>query len=174
MYKGSIKKHGDSLTLKEKGTTDVDPRPSSDEDEGNKIPPKALKPDENEIEEITLVQVTNKVIKVSKILSQEIKADLANLMKENADLFVWSVANMPGIDLTIITHKLNVIEGSKSVKQKKRSMALENDKVVVEEVQKILDIVLVSKVTGGWRMCIDFSNLNKACPNDFYPLQRIN
>ena len=49
-------------------------------------------------------------------------------MKENADLFAWSAADMPSIDLATITHKLNVIEGSKPVKQKKRNMAPEKEK----------------------------------------------
>ena len=29
------------------------------------------------------------------------------------------------------------------------------------------------KANGKWRMCVDFTNLNKACPKDSYPLPRI-
>ena len=32
---------------------------------------------------------------------------------------------------------------------------------------------MVKKVNGKWRMCVDFTNLNKACPKDSYPLSRI-
>ncbi|KAL0427158.1 UNVERIFIED_CONTAM: Pro-Pol polyprotein [Sesamum latifolium] len=35
------------------------------------------------------------------------------------------------------------------------------------------NVVLVPKPGGKWRMCIDFRDLNKACPKDFYPLPRI-
>ena len=68
------------------------------------------------------------MIKVGKILSPIIKAKLVSLMKENADLFAWSATYMPGIDPATITHKLNVIEGSKPVKQKKRNMAPKTEK----------------------------------------------
>ena len=32
---------------------------------------------------------------------------------------------------------------------------------------------MVKKANGKWRMCVDFTNLNKACPKDSYPLPRI-
>ena len=32
---------------------------------------------------------------------------------------------------------------------------------------------MVKKANGKWKMCIDFTDLNKACPKDSYPLQRI-
>lgn len=34
-------------------------------------------------------------------------------------------------------------------------------------------MVLVKKPNGTWRMCVDFTDLNKACPNDDYPLPKI-
>lgn len=35
------------------------------------------------------------------------------------------------------------------------------------------NIVLVKKINGKWRMCMDFTDLNKTCPNDSFPLTRI-
>ena len=34
--------------------------------------------------------------------------------------------------------------------------------------------MMVKKANGKWRMCVDFTDLNKACPKDSYPLSRIN
>ena len=56
------------------------------------------------------------------------------MIKDNADLFAWSTVDMLDIDPITITHKLNVIEGSKPMSQKKRNMALEKEKAAEEEV----------------------------------------
>ena len=37
----------------------------------------------------------------------------------------------------------------------------------------LANIVLVKKANGKWRMCVDFTDLNKACPKDSFPLLRI-
>jgi hypothetical protein len=33
--------------------------------------------------------------------------------------------------------------------------------------------VLIKKKNRKWRMCVDYMNLNKACPKDLFPLPRI-
>ena len=38
----------------------------------------------------------------------------------------------------------------------------------------LANVVMVRKANGKWRMCVDFIDLNKACPKDNYPLSRIN
>ena len=37
----------------------------------------------------------------------------------------------------------------------------------------LANIVLVKKANGKWRMCVNFTDLNKACPKDSFPLPRI-
>ena len=37
----------------------------------------------------------------------------------------------------------------------------------------LANVVLVKKPSGKWRMCVDFTDLNKACPKDDYPLPKI-
>nr|MCH9869276.1 reverse transcriptase-like protein [Serratia marcescens] len=43
----------------------------------------------------------------------------------------------------------------------------------VEYPEWLANVVMVKKANGKWRMCIDFTDLNKACPKDCYPLPNI-
>ena len=37
----------------------------------------------------------------------------------------------------------------------------------------LANVVMVKKANGKWRMCVDFTDLNKACPKDSYPFSRV-
>ena len=95
---------------------------------------------------------------------------------------------MPGIDPSIIVHKLNVSPSFSPVCQKKVGVAQEQDKAIAEEVRKLQEadfirevyypdwlanVVMVKKANGKWRICVDFMDLNRACSKDSYPLSRI-
>ena len=92
---------------------------------------------------------------------------------------------MTGIDPSVIIHRLNVSPSFPPIRQKKRVFALEQDQVIAEEVRKLqeasfirdvyypdwlVNVVMVKKTNEKWRMCVDFTDLNKACPKDSYPL----
>ncbi|KAL0337669.1 UNVERIFIED_CONTAM: Transposon Ty3-G Gag-Pol polyprotein [Sesamum calycinum] len=92
------------------------------------------------------------------------------------------------MDPSVITHYLNINLDVEPVKQHKRQFKLEKDKIIQAEVDKLMvprhiqeiqfpewlsNVILVPKPGGKWRMCIDFRDLNKACPKNFYPLPRI-
>ena len=83
---------GTVLTLRERETAEVAPRPSHDDEAGSKIPPRTLEPEETELEKIPLIERTDKTIKIGKTLSPTVKIELTLLTKENADLFAWSAA----------------------------------------------------------------------------------
>ena len=37
----------------------------------------------------------------------------------------------------------------------------------------LVNVVMVKKSNDKWRICVDFTNLNNACPKDSFPLSRI-
>ncbi|GJR97252.1 reverse transcriptase domain-containing protein [Tanacetum coccineum] len=91
---------------------------------------------------------------------------------------------MTGVSRSIAEHRLNIREGYSPVRQKKRGQAPERAKAIQAEVQKLIaagimrevyyhdwlsNPVMVKKHDGSWRMCVDFTDLNKACPQDVTP-----
>jgi len=95
---------------------------------------------------------------------------------------------MSGIDPNFLCHRLTMDPKVKPVHQRRRKFNEERRLVVQEETEKLLNaghireiqypewlanVVLVKKANGKWRMCVDFADLNKACPKDSYPLPSI-
>ncbi|GJV15699.1 reverse transcriptase domain-containing protein [Tanacetum coccineum] len=114
--------------------------------------------------------------------------ELCKLLKKNLDIFAWQPSDMTGVPRSIAEHRLNIREGYSPVRQKKRGQAPERAKAIQAEVQKLVaagimrevyyhdwlsNPVMVKKHDGSWRMCVDFTDLNKACPQDCYPLPEI-
>ena len=96
---------------------------------------------------------------------------------------------MPRINPSVMVHRLNVSPSFPPIRQKKRVFAPERDQAIVEEVRKLQEasfirevyypdwlanVVMVKKASGKWRMCVDFTDLNKACTKDSYPLPWVN
>ena len=95
---------------------------------------------------------------------------------------------MTGIDQEVAVHRLQVDPDYQPVKQKRRKFASEWNKIINDEIQNLLDIgsvcevqylewltnvVVIQKKNGKWRVCIDFTDLNKACPKDSFLLPHI-
>jgi len=53
---------------------------------------------------------------------------------------------MPGIDRRVIKHSLNVDPTKKLVQQKRRVFALERNKAIIEEVEKLLTAGFIREV----------------------------
>ena len=107
---------------------------------------------------------------------------------EFRDIFAFSTEEMPGIPPSVMCHKLDIKPGYKPIKKKLQHQRKERIEAAKEKVEKLLkagfireckysdwlsNVVLVKTSNGKWRMCVDFTNLNKACPKDDYPLPKI-
>jgi hypothetical protein len=95
---------------------------------------------------------------------------------------------MPSIPREVTEHALEIRASSKPVKQRLHRFDEEKSKVIGEEIHKLLEAgfikevhhpewlanpVLVKKKSEKWRMCVDYTSLNKACPKVPFPLPRI-
>ena len=141
-----------------------------------------------ELEPVQLGHQPKHLVYIGSKLAEGIRNPLISFLEQNMEVFSWKQEDMGGVDLIMITHKLNINPSFKSVKQKRRSFAPKRQKTINEEVGKLLqaneirevkypewlaNVVLVKKANGKWRLCIDFTYINRACPKDSFPLPRI-
>jgi hypothetical protein len=121
-------------------------------------------------------------------LSDEQEKALLKFLFNNKDVFAWSANDLCAVNRDVIEHSLNVDPTVRPRKQKLQKMS--NDKVegAKNEVKRLLsarvirevaypewlaNTVMVKKANGKWMMCIDSTDLNKACLKDEFPLPRI-
>ncbi|GJS48994.1 reverse transcriptase domain-containing protein [Tanacetum coccineum] len=127
-------------------------------------------------------------VMIGSYLTKKAGGNLCNLLQRSLDIFSWTPADMTGVPRHIAEHRMNVREGCQPVRQKKRGQAAERNIAINDEVSKIVaagimrevhyhdwlsNPVMVKKSENSWRMCVDFKDLNKACPKDGYPLPEI-
>ena len=127
-------------------------------------------------------------IYISTLLSEEEKAQLCQVIQLNSDVFSWSQADMTEISPVHASHRLNVAPSAKPIRQKVRRFHLDRYLVIQTEVDNLLhigfiraikypewlaNVVVVPKKGNKWRVCVDYTDLNDACPKDSFPLPRI-
>ncbi|URD93608.1 Retrotransposon protein [Musa troglodytarum] len=100
------------------------------------------------------------------------QAQLISLLQENTDVFAWTAADLPGIDPEVSQHHLHISPTARPALKRQQAVQMEVDRLLassfIEEVrypQWLSNVVL--------RMCVDYTDLNRACPKDCFPLPRI-
>ena len=122
---------------------------------------------------------------VSTCLNAPDRNQLLVVLKKYKDCFAWSYNELPGLDRSLVEHRLHMKPNFKPYKQKPRRMSPEVIQKVNEEILRLLkagfirtiryvewlsNIVPVVKKNGKMRVCIAFRNLNLATPKDEYPM----
>lgn len=167
--------HGDQVEPMCEVEAPLDPRILKDEKRGTPV--------EDLISVSICTTDPTKIVKVGSNLSEEQREKLITFLREHHDVFAWSHSDMPGIPPSLSCHKLNVSLHNKPVKQKRRAFNQERYDAIEQEVDRLLaarfireavypdwvsNVVLVKKSNGKWRMCVDFTDLNKSCPQDSF------
>ena len=129
-----------------------------------------------------------KIIRMSKMLSPEIKKRYIKLMKDFPDVFAWSYEDLKVYDTKVIQHVIPIKDDQKPFKQKLRWINPLLLPLIEKEVRKLFDakiimslrfskwvanLVPVRKKSGEIRLCVDFQNLNRVSLKDNYPLPKM-
>ncbi|XP_068502519.1 uncharacterized protein [Phaseolus vulgaris] len=133
-------------------------------------------------------EIGGKTFKLGKNLDDGTQEQIAKVIGRHLDAFAWSTSDMPGIDPDFLCHRLAMDPQVRPVRKRRRKFNEKRRQAIRDETQKLLEaghikeiqypewlanVVLVKKSNGKWRMCVDFTDLNKACPKDSYPLPSI-
>jgi hypothetical protein len=138
---------------------------------------------------VPLDQATPKqTVIISEDLTSHDEERLLFCLSKNKHVFAWSALNLVRVSRSIIEHRLGIDPSVRPKKQRLHKMSDEKIEAAKAEVHRLLEanfiepvayptwlanVVMVQKKSGKWRMCIDFTSLNKACPKDNFPLPRI-
>ena len=86
---------------------------------------------------------------------------------------------------TVAQHRLNLQKDCRLIRKRLNRFHPAHREVIKQEVDKFLaigfikeiqypewlsNVVVVPKKNGKWRVCVDYTNLNDACPKDTFPL----
>ena len=104
------------------------------------------------------------------------------------DVFAWNTYETPGVDSSFICHYLNVNPSVTPSKHPPSRSSKEHSDAVKDEMMRLkqagaikkvfypkwlANTVIVKKKNKKWRVCVDFTDLNKACSKDLFPIPRI-
>ncbi|XP_072074088.1 uncharacterized protein [Arachis hypogaea] len=99
-----------------------------------------------DLDKIYFTENTDKFTYVSSTLSSEDKSSFRAFLQQNADLFAWTPADMPGIDPSIISHKLTLDPSVRPIAQKKINLGHDRKQASLEETKKLINAGFIREI----------------------------
>lgn len=116
---------------------DLDPRTNVD----NRIQP------QGDVKSFVLGKDESQNTTIGGSLEPNDEHSLAEMLKDNANLFAWVVADVLGIHSGVMTHKLSIFKEARPVAQKKQRFGEEKRDTIQAEVTKLLKAQFIKEVT---------------------------
>ncbi|WVZ90057.1 hypothetical protein U9M48_036390 [Paspalum notatum var. saurae] len=101
-------------------------------------------------------------------------------------MFTWKPTDMPGVPRELAKHQLKVFPNTKPIKQRLRRFTPEKREAIRAELTQLKaagfirevmhpewlanPVLVLKKNKKDWRMCVDYTDLNKHCPKDPFGL----
>jgi hypothetical protein len=120
--------------------------------------------------------------------SDERKMAIIHFLQDNRDVSAWQLMYMPGVPRELTENKLKVYPQAKPIRQKLRRFTPDKREAIQAELARLVaarfirevahpewlanPVLILKKNKVEWRMCVDFSDLNKHCPKDPFGLPR--
>ena len=130
---------------------------------------------------------TNRYFRIGKSLQVKDWVEVLLSLIQNLDVFAWNLYEVPRVDPTFITHRLNV-DPLVTPKKKKLRSAKPHVEAMKEEVKRLKqarankevffpewlsNTMMVKKKIRKEKICVDFTDLNRAYSKDPFPIPKI-
>ena len=141
-----------------------------------------------DLEKVVVGDNPEKFFQVEAQIPPQKKGELVKFLKRNVDVFAWNAYKAPRVDSSFIFHHLNVNPSITPKKQQPRHSSKDHSDTVKDEVIKFKQIgaikevfypkwlantIVVKKKSGKRHVCVDFTNLDKPCLKNPFPMPRI-
>jgi hypothetical protein len=126
---------------------------------------------------------------ISSSLDDKYESALVLFLQDNRDVFTWQPADMPRVPRELAEHKLKVYPRARPIRQKLRHFTPDKREAIRAELARLVavgfirevlhpewlanPVLVLKKNKVDWRMCVDYTDLNKHCPKDPFGLPRI-
>jgi hypothetical protein len=132
---------------------------------------------------------SSKIALISAGLDGKLELVLVDFLRANRDIFAWKLTDIPGVPKELIEHCLKVDPKATPKKQRLRRFSPNKREAIKKKLAKLLvagfikevyhpewlakPVLVLKKNNNEWRMCVDYTNLNRHCPKDPFALPRI-